>query len=292
MDRHVEAFLEMLAAERNAARNTLLAYRADLADWTAFAARRGSAPAAGDAPLLRAWLRGLAASGLAPRSQARRLSAVRQFHRFLAREGVRADDPTELLSAPRLPAGLPKPLAEAEVLALIAGAERLAERGPLAAAMIELLYASGLRATECVALPLAALRGEGVLVPVRGKGGRERLVPIPPRVRALVAAARPEGTRYVFPSTSRAGHLTRQGLGKMLKAAALEAGLDPARVSPHVLRHSFATHLLARGADLRSLQTLLGHADIATTQVYTRVMQERLRQALAAHPLARVSRSG
>jgi integrase/recombinase XerD len=297
MDRHVEAFLEMLAAERNAARNTLLAYRADLADWSGFAARRGTAPAAGDAPLLRAWLRGLAASGLAPRSQARRLSAVRQFHRFLAREGVRPDDPTELLSAPRLPAGLPKPLAEAEVVALIAGAERLVERGPLAAAMIELLYASGLRATECVTLPLAALRGEGVLVPVRGKGGRERLVPIPPRVRALVAAvrqegARPEGSRYVFPSTSRAGHLTRQGLGKMLKAAAIEAGLDPARISPHVLRHSFATHLLARGADLRSLQTLLGHADIATTQVYTRVMQERLRQALGAHPLARVARSG
>jgi integrase/recombinase XerD len=122
-------------------------------------------------------------------------------------------------------------------------------------------------------------------------------VPIPPRVRALVAAvrqegARPEGSRYVFPSTSRAGHLTRQGLGKMLKAAAIEAGLDPARISPHVLRHSFATHLLARGADLRSLQTLLGHADIATTQVYTRVMQERLRQALGAHPLARVARSG
>jgi integrase/recombinase XerD len=292
MDRHVEAFLEMLAAERNASRNTLLAYRADLADWAGFAASRGVAPAAGDAAMLRAWLRGLAASGLAPRSQARRLSAVRQFHRFLAREGVRADDPTELLAAPRLPAGLPKPLSEADVLALIAGAERLPERGSLAAALVELLYASGLRATECVTLPLAALRGEGVLVPVRGKGGRERLVPIPQRVRALVNGARAEGARFAFPSSGRGGHLTRQGMAKILKAAAVEAGLDPARVSPHVLRHSFATHLLARGADLRSLQTLLGHADIATTQLYTRVMQERLRQALGAHPLARAGRSG
>jgi len=290
--RHVEAFLEMLAAERGAARNTLAAYQADLDDFAGFAAARGVAPHLADAELLRGWVAGLAAAGYAARTQARRLSAIRQFHRFLAREGIRPDDPTELLESPRLPASLPKALSEAEVERLIEAAAGLpGRRGPVAAAAVELLYCSGLRASELVSLPAAALRPEDDLVAIRGKGGKERLVPVSARGRGLALAARSEGAeragakagRWLFPSRAAAGHLTRQSLALLLKEAALAAGLDPARVSPHVLRHSFASHLLQRGADLRSLQLLLGHADIATTQIYTKVLEERLRRLVAEH---------
>jgi len=287
-DPAVEAFLEMLAAERGAARNTLAAYASDLADFAGFLApgRPGGATG-GD---VAAYLARLAGAGLSARTSARRLSALRQFFRFLAQDGLRADDPTLLTVSPKLPGSLPRALSEAEVAALIDGAGTLPPpQGARAAALVELLYASGLRASECVSLPVSALRAEGLMVAVRGKGGKERLVPIPPRVRAAAEAARAakDSSRFLFPSRAAAGHLTRQGLALALKQAALAAGLDPARVSPHVLRHSFATHLLARGADLRSLQLLLGHADIATTQIYTRVMQERLQQAVARHPLAR-----
>jgi integrase/recombinase XerD len=292
--RHIEAFLEMLAAERGAARNTLAAYQADLADFNAFATARGVAVHAADAPTLRAYLAGLTDSELAARTAARRLSALRQFHRFLVREGVRADDPTELLTGPRPPRGLPKALTEAEVEALIEGAGRLpGQRAPLAVAVIELLYCSGLRASELVALPAGALRPDAALVAVRGKGGKERLVPISTRAREAALAARPSGPkakpgRWLFPSRAAGGHLTRQGMALLLKDAALAAGIEPERVSPHVLRHSFASHLLGRGADLRSLQLLLGHADIATTQIYTKVLEERLRRLVAEHhPMAR-----
>lgn len=294
--RHVESFLEMLAAERGAARNTLAAYQADLDDFTGFAVRRGVAVHAAGADLLRDWVAGLAAAGYAARTQARRLSAIRQFHRFLAREGIRADDPTELLDSPRLPTSLPKALSEAEVERLIEAAAALpGRRGPVAAAAVELLYCSGLRASELVSLPAGALRPEEGLVAIRGKGGKERLVPVSARARTLALAARteaaeragPRAARWLFPSRAAAGHLTRQSLGLLLKEAALAAGLDPARVSPHVLRHSFASHLLARGADLRSLQVLLGHADIATTQIYTKVLEARLKALVEAHhPLA------
>ncbi|MBP0462533.1 tyrosine recombinase [Roseomonas sp. PWR1] len=293
---HAEAFLEMLAAERGAARNTLAAYRADLEDFSGFAAARGLPLNGAGAEDLRAWAAGLAAAGLAARTQARRLSAIRQFHRFLAREGVRPDDPTELLDSPRLPASLPRALGESEVTALIEAASRLpGRRGPVAAAAVELLYCSGLRASELVALPAGALRAEEGLVAVRGKGGKERLVPVSARARALALAARtdaaeragPRGARWLFPSRAAAGHMTRQSLALLLKEAAGEAGIDPDRVSPHVLRHSFASHLLGRGADLRSLQVLLGHADIATTQIYTKVLEERLKALVEAHhPLA------
>ena len=288
----LEMFLEMLAAERNAARNTLLAYRADLADFFALYG------ADADAGACQAHLAGLAAAGLAARTQARKLSAMRQFFRFLAREGFRADDPTALLDSPRLPASLPKALTEAEVEALIDGAARLpAARAPLAVAAIELLYSSGLRASELVTLPQGSLRSDTPLVTVRGKGGKERLVPISTRAREAAEVAhggmerrgkgRPQAARYLFPARGKAGHLTRQALGLLLKEAALAAGLEPTRVSPHVLRHSFASHLLGRGADLRSLQILLGHADIATTQIYTKVLEERLRALVEAHhPLA------
>lgn len=293
LSRHVEAFLEMLAAERGAARNTLAAYQADLEDFAGFAAASGIPLHGADSALLRAWLADLAAQGLAARTQARRLSAMRQFHQFLLREGVRADDPSELLEAPRLPQSLPKALHEEEVEALIAAAAALpGKRGPLAAAVVEMLYCSGLRVTELVSLPAAALRPGAPLIAVRGKGGRERLVPVSERARDLALAARPEEkgrpSRFLFPSRGASGHVTRQGLGLILKEVALAAGLDPARVSPHVLRHSFASHLLQRGADLRSLQMLLGHADIGTTQIYTKVLEERLRALVTEHhPLSR-----
>jgi integrase/recombinase XerD len=291
MDRHAEAFLEMLAAERGAARNTVAAYAADLADFAAFAHARGQPPAAADGALVQGYLRSLSDSGLSARTSARRLSALRQFFRFLAREGVRPDDPTELTESPKLPSSLPKALSEAEVEALIAGALRLpGKRGPLAVALVELLYCSGLRVSELVELGATALRADAPLVAVLGKGAKERLVPISLRAREAALAARgtpAKPSRWLFASRAAGGHLTRQAVGVVLKEAALAAGLDPARVSPHVLRHSFATHLLARGADLRSLQILLGHADIATTQIYTKVLDERLRKLVEEHhPLA------
>ena len=282
MDRHVEAFLEMLAAERGAARNTVAAYAADLADFAAHARLYGPGPAEAGPEVVQSYMRGLSAAGL---------SALRQFFRFLAREGVRADDPTELTESPRLPASLPKALTEAEVEALIAGAATLpGKRGPLAVALVELLYVSGLRVSELVALHAGALRADAPLVAVLGKGEKERLVPISDRAREAALAARGEQkkpSRWLFPSRAAGGHITRQAVGMVLKDAATAAGLDPERVSPHVLRHSFATHLLGRGADLRSLQLLLGHADIATTQIYTKVLEERLRKLVEEHhPLA------
>ena len=281
MDRHIEAFLEMLAAERGAARNTLAAYEADLADFAAFARTRGQPVAGADAATLQAYMSGLGTAGLSARTAARRLSALRQFHRFLLREGVRADDPTSLLDSPRLPHSLPKYLNEQEVDALLAAAGRRAGRpGATALAALEILYASGMRISELLSLPRSALAGDAALLLIRGKGGRERIVPLTESAKhaaaALVAATAKDGRA-----------MTRQGFFLLLKQVTLAAGLDPARVSPHVLRHSFASHLLARGADLRSLQTLLGHADIATTQIYTHVLAERLQRLVEAHhPLA------
>ena len=294
MDRHLEAFLEMLAAERGAARNTLAAYEADLSDFASFARRRGDAAlAVADADLLRRYIAGLTDSGLSPRTAARRLSALRQFFRFLVREGVRTDDPTELLDSPRLPAPLPKALRREEVTALLDAATTLpGKRGAVAVAALELLYCAGLRASELVSLPVTALSSEAPLVMVRGKGGKERLVPISARARAAALALQDpkKPSKWLFPSHGAAGHLTRQSLHGLVHQAALAAGLDPERVSPHVLRHSFATHLLEGGADLRSLQILLGHSDIATVQIYTRVLEERLRALVEEHhPLARAA---
>jgi len=293
LDRHVEAFLEMLAAERGAARNTLLAYERDLTDFAAFAAARGQAVAAADGATLQAYMAGLQAEGLSARTAARRLSALRQFHRFLLREEVRRDDPTALLDTPRLPAALPKYLSESEVDALLAAAvERPGRPGLVARAALEILYATGLRVSELLGLPRAALAGDAALLLVRGKGGRERLVPLSDAAKQAAAALAAESatSRWLFPGRDPRQPLTRQAFFVLLKQVALAAGLDPARVSPHVLRHSFASHLLARGADLRSLQMLLGHADIATTQIYTHVLAERLQRLVEAHhPLARVA---
>ena len=294
MTRELESFLEMMSAERGAAPNTLAAYRADLGGALGFLGAGAAQAGPGE---LRAWLATLAA--FSARTQARRLSSLRQFYRFLAREGIRADDPTELLDSPKAPASLPKALTEAQMAQLLEGAAKLPPaQAPIATAAIELLYASGLRVTELVTLPAGMLRAEEPLVTVMGKGRKERLVPISRRAREAAQAAqeglvargrgRLAARRYLLPSRGAGGHLTRQSVGLLLKQAAVAGGLDPAKVSPHVLRHSFATHLLSRGADLRALQTLLGHADIATTQIYTRVMEERLRAVVEEHhPLAR-----
>jgi integrase/recombinase XerD len=294
VDRHVEAFLEMLAAERGAARNTLLAYQADLDDFAAFAATRGRPPAGCDAALLQAYMANLQRTGLAARTASRRLSALRQFHRFLLREGMRGDDPTTLLDAPRLPRTLPKYLSEQEVEALLDAAARLSgRRGAVARAALEILYATGLRVSELLALPRRALAGDAAVLLVRGKGGKERIVPLSEKAKQAageLVTQQDKDSRHLFPGRDPRRALTRQAFFLLLKDVALVAGLDPARVSPHVLRHSFASHLLAHGADLRSLQLLLGHADIATTQIYTHVLAERLQRLVEAHhPLARRS---
>jgi integrase/recombinase XerD len=290
LERYLEAFLEMLAAERGAARNTLLAYRADLADLAAFAAASGTTLAAAEAAVLQAYLGALHGAGLSARTAARRLSAARQFYRFLLREGVRADDPAALLDSPRLGRALPRYLTEQEVDALMAGAADLpGPAGAMARAALEVLYATGLRVSEVLSLRAADLAPGAATVLVRGKGGRERMVPLSEAAKAAAAAmlaGRAPGV-WLFPGRDARRPMTRQGFALVLKQAALRGGLDPARVSPHVLRHSFASHMLARGADLRSLQLLLGHADIATTEIYTHVEAERLRAVVARHPLAR-----
>jgi len=306
----VETFLEMMAAERGASPHTIAAYNRDLADLAAVLARHGGNLSTATAVDLAAYLGHLKRQRTAARTAARRLSCLRQFYRFLLAEGRRRDDPTATLDSPRHGRSLPKYLSETEVEALLS-AVRVRENRPLrAAAMLELLYATGLRVSELVSLPLAAVaRGTHALI-VRGKGGKERMVPIGEAARAAIdayLAARvadiPEkaeigirkgrGTSiptspWLFPSRAKSGHLTREGFSKLLKEVAVAAGIAPSRVSPHVLRHSFASHLLAHGADLRSLQQMLGHAVISTTQIYTHVLEERLRQLVTAHhPLAR-----
>ena len=296
-DPHIETFLEMMAAERGAAANTVDAYRRDL---LAAAGLLHPAPLSeAETRALSAALQSLAASGLSPRTQARRLAALRQFYRFLVSEGVRAGDPTATLDAPRTGNALPKFLSEAQVDALLEAAHAMeGPEGLRLAAMLELLYASGLRITELVSLPATAARqgAESGVIWLVGKGGRERMVPVGNAAAEALAAymavrgvfiSEPRLARWLFPSRSKEGHLTRRRVGQLLKTLALEAGLDPAQVSPHVLRHAFATHLLAHGADLRALQTLLGHADIGTTQIYTHVLEERRRAlVLQHHPLA------
>lgn len=295
--RHIEAFLEMLAAERGAAKLTIVAYRNDLDDFAAFLAGTGTTVEGADAAALRRYLARLAGAGMAPRTSARRLSALRQFHKFLFAEGIRGDDPTAQLDSPRLGRPLPKILAEAEITALIDAARRMAgAEGKRLVCFVELLYATGMRVSELVALPLARLREQRFLL-VTGKGGKERLVPLSAPAREALAdytAARGEflaegkTSRFLFPSRGAEGHLTRRRCGQLLKELALAAGIDPARVSPHVLRHAFASHLLDHGADLRSVQQMLGHADIATTQIYTHVQDDRLRSLVETHhPLAR-----
>ena len=297
----------MLAAERGAARNTLDAYRRDLECFGDYASGCGHDLATADAEIVRGFLGAQARAGFSARTTARRLSALRQFFQFLLADGIRADDPTIAVDRPKQRAALPKYLGEDEVDRLLAAAaDRPREEGLRARALLEVLYATGLRVSELVGLPLSTLARDPRVLIVRGKGGKERMVPLTePAIDALAAyqpvrnhfiprrsAGRTASSPWLFPSRGGHGHLTRVRFGQILKEIAAAAGIAPARVSPHVLRHSFASHLLARGADLRSLQQLLGHADIGTTQIYTHVLDARLRELVEqAHPLAREART-
>ena len=286
--------------ERGAAANTIESYRRDLSDFANFSMARNRGPEDADAGIIRGYMKRMSGLGLAASTSARRLSALRQFFRFRHAEGFRDDDPSAAIDSPRQGRSLPKYLNEDEVERLLmAAAERSGSDGKRLLALLEILYATGLRVTELVGLPLAAVSRDGQMLIVRGKGDKERMVPLSePATEALETyrdvrgAFIPKGQseakkKWLFPSRAKQGYLTRARFGQLLKELAIEAGLDQARVSPHVLRHSFASHLLAHGADLRSLQQMLGHSDIATTQIYTHVLDERLKRLVAsAHPLA------
>ena len=303
--RLLELFLDMLAAERGAAANTLAAYRRDLDDFTAHlrAARRSLATARGDD--VRAYLAALAARGFSAASGARRLSAIRQLYRFLFAEGHRGDDPAAAVEGPRRGRPLPKVLSTGDVDRLLAAARAPTEdatrplperlRAMRLVCLLEVLYATGLRVSELVTLPASAARRDQRVLMIRGKGGKERIVPLNDAARRAMSdylalrrdAGRGAESQYLFPSFGESGHLTRQHFARDLKLLAGAAGLRADKVSPHVLRHAFASHLLQNGADLRSVQTLLGHADISTTQIYTHVLAERLKSLVRdLHPLA------
>jgi integrase/recombinase XerD len=302
----VDAFLDMLVGERGVSANTSAAYRADLADLAVFLKTRETPPENATTTQLRDYFVDLNVRGgsVAPRTVARRLSAFRQFYRFLLSENRREDDPAAALDAPRIGRSLPKLLSEREVLDLIpqpspdTNAGQDDARSLRFTLLMELLYGSGLRVSELVGMPLSALGRDGRILTVRGKGSKDRLVPVSDPARAALTAylavresfiAKGQTSPWLFPSRgSRLGYLTRQRFAQMLKERALGASLDPSRVSPHVLRHAFATHLIDHGADLRAVQKMLGHADIATTEIYTHVAGERLQKVVRAHhPLAR-----
>ena len=302
----------MAVAERGLARNSIDAYRRDLACFAAHLAPLGTELVDADSGEVRGFMAAQSRAGVAARTASRRLSCLRQFYRFLLTDGRRDDDPTAPVDSPTLPRTLPGVLSEEEVERLLdaacppdttAAASRKREADGLRLrAMIELLYGSGLRVTELVSLPLQAVSAETRTLLVRGKGDKERIVPLgAPAHRALdaylavrerhLAAGAP--SRWLFPSRGASGHLTRHRLAQMLKTVARNAGIEPGRVSPHALRHAFASHLLANGADLRAVQKMLGHADIATTEIYTHVLDERLRRLVeAGHPLAASGRAG
>lgn len=298
-----QLFLDMLAAERGAAANTLAAYRRDLDDYLGYLAEVGVDPEEAQADQVRAYIASLEPRGLKASSAARRLSCIRGFHRFLYAEGYTETDPTAPVAAPRRAKGLPKILSVAEVDRLLAAArERVDAAGDNRAearaaarmlCLLELLYATGLRVSELVALPRSAAATRERYLVVKGKGGRERLVPLTDLARDAmrthiahrVAHGAMDGP-WLFPAESESGHLTRQAFARDLKTAAAAAGLRADRVSPHVLRHAFASHLLQNGADLRIVQELLGHADISTTQIYTHILDERLKGMVRdLHPL-------
>jgi integrase/recombinase XerD len=302
-ERLVALYLDMLAAERGAGPNTLAAYGRDLADFTAYLAEAGRSVATAATDDLRAYLSTLARRGLSAATVARRLSAIRQLYRFLYAEGQRKDDPAAVLEGPKRARALPKTLTIAEVDRLLRTAAMSDPEAPLPARLhaarlacfVETLYATGLRVSELVALPASAARRDARVIVVRGKGNKERLVPLNEAAKkamadylALIAEAGGDAkSKWLFPSFGESGHVTRQYLARELKALAAAAGLRASQVSPHVLRHAFASHLLHNGADLRVVQTLLGHADISTTQIYTHVLEERLKSLVRdLHPLA------
>jgi integrase/recombinase XerD len=298
---HIDSFAEMLAAERGAALNTISAYCRDLTDFALYLDQSSAATLAdADAAMLRGYLATLADRGQGAGTAARRLSALRQFYRFLFSEGVRTDDPTAGIDSPRRGRALPRTLSEMDVEKLFVVARmRHGRRAARLRALLEIIYATGLRVSELVGLPLSARAGDGQFLLVRGKGSKERLVPLSePAQRALeewleqrTALIGGQSSPWLFPTAAAEGHLTRQRFAQLLKELAVEAGLDRRAVSPHVLRHAFASHLLAHGADLRSVQQMLGHADISTTQIYTHVLEGRMAQLVREnHPLARRGR--
>ena len=306
----IDLFLDMLAAEQGAGDNTLDAYRRDLTDFSAFLAAKSQSFVGAETQSLRDYLGDLDTRGFKSSSVARRLSAMRHLFRFLLNERIRHDDPAAILSGPKRGRGLPKVLSISDVDRLLTRAKVLTEEleaSPLAQlrairlyCLLEVLYATGLRVSELVALPLSAARSDARMIVVRGKGNKERLVPLNEASRramadylaameALKASKKKNAaaSKWLFPSFGESGHLTRQHFARDLKELAVSAGLAPRLVSPHVLRHAFASHLLHNGADLRIVQTLLGHTDISTTQIYTHVVEERLKSLVRdLHPLA------
>ncbi|RWR35265.1 site-specific tyrosine recombinase XerD [Sinirhodobacter populi] len=309
--RWISTFLEAQAAEAGAARNTILSYGRDLNAFLGFTSAKGLRLETLTRADIEAWLIRCEAEGLAKATRARRLSAVRQLYRFAYEEGWRADNPALRISGPGKAQRLPKTLAIEEVEALLEAArdhgrnptEQIRNR-----CLMELLYATGMRVSELVSLPVAAARGNPAMLLIRGKGNKERMVPLTAPAREALAAwlstrdaqeeearlaRRAAPSRFLFPGSGREGHLTRQGFFLLLKDIAVAAGIAPARVTPHVLRHAFATHLLQGGADLRAIQMLLGHADLSTTEIYTHVLDERLKSlVLDHHPLAKAAPRG
>lgn len=307
-DGHIETFLEMMAVERGAAANTIDAYRRDLDEFLSFLEGRNRFLCAARTDDVDAYVHALAEAGLAPSSRARKLSSVRQLFKFLTSEAILDENPAATVTGPKRGRALPRTLSVAEVDRLIetarshidgtTGRERL--RAMRFYCLIEILYATGMRVSELVSLPRSVLQGDRRMLVIRGKGGRERLVPLNTPARSALddylslaetggdGLSRALTSKWLFPSTSAEGHLTRQRFAQDLKELSTEAGIHPERVSPHVLRHAFASHLLDRGADLRAVQQLLGHADISTTEIYTHVLQERLKRLVNEHhPLAR-----
>lgn len=304
----IALFLDMLATERGAASNTLAAYRRDLDLFYSFITTQNTTIIDATSADVRGFMQNEAAQGLAPASRARRLSSVRQFYKFLEAEGLIDDSPASGTSSPKSQRSLPKTMTVDEVDQLLNHARDATANlkgRPLVRAvrfhcLLELLYATGMRVSELVSLPRSVIAGDERTLLIKGKGGRERIVPLNGSARSAMlrylglgenpadGVAPMIATRWLFPSTSAQGHLTRQRFAQDLKKTAVEAGLDPARISPHVLRHAFASHLLDRGADLRAVQQLLGHADISTTEIYTHVLEERLKRLVQDHhPLAK-----
>lgn len=303
--RWISTFLDAMAADQGAARNTQLAYGRDLLDFAQWLVGKRMDFASADRQAVEAYLVACDAEGLSQATRARRLSSIRQLYRFAVEEGWRQDNPAQRLTGPGRAQGLPKTLSEAEVTRLIE-ASRNRGRNPVDrlrdTALFELLYATGLRVSELVGLPIAAVRGDPRMILVKGKGDKERMVPLSTPAREALAlwlthrdaedeAQRKAGrapSRYLFPGDGKEGHLTRQYFHALVKDVAVLAGISPAKVTPHVLRHAFATHLLAHGADLMVIQTLLGHADVGTTEIYTHVLEDHLRDlVLTRHPLAK-----
>ena len=294
----IDAFLEMMSAERGAAKNTIAAYRRDLADYSGFVAGRQQTLLDVGRESVTAYLDRLHGEGLSASSAARRLSAIRQFHRFLCADALRGDDPTRIVASPRSRRALPKVLSIAEVDRLLSTAEAEANvpMSPQKQAgavrlyvLLELLYATGLRVSELVSLRRTAVMRDTSYLTVTGKGNKDRVVPLNDRARDAIKAylITLEPGPYLFPASGADGYLTRQVFARDLKSLAARAGISSARIAPHVLRHAFASHLLAGGADLRVVQMLLGHADISTTQIYTHVLDEKLRTLVETHhPLA------